>query len=136
MSAESAWTLRARTLSALTLLVAAQAAIRVVSFACWRARLGLAGSATPGQQDAARRLAVHVTRAAARLPWGAKCLPQAVALSWLLRRRAVPHTLVIAARPPGQREPGGDTLHAWVECGGPIVIGELPGPWHVLARLP
>jgi len=120
----------------MALLLAAQAAIRAVPFARWRARLGLAGAASPGQQSEARRLAVHVARAAGRLPRGAKCLPQAIALSWQLSHRAVPHTLVIAARAPNQREAGGDTLHAWVECGDRIVLGELPGAWHVVARMP
>ncbi len=27
-------------------------------------------------------------------------------------------------------------LHAWVEVGGDIVLGELPGPWIPVLRLP
>lgn len=49
-------------------------------------------------------------------------------LSWQLRRRAIAHRVVLAVRPPAMRG-NDDTLHAWVECGDTIVLGELPGPW-------
>jgi hypothetical protein len=58
-----------------------------------------------------------------------------MALSWMLRRRAIPHRLAMAARPAGQRG-GADDLHAWVEASGIIVLGELPGPWIVVESLP
>ena len=133
--ADSPWRLRARTLTAMALLVSAQALIRIVPLGRWRGRLGLAGECLPQQQIAARRLAVHVERAASRLPWGALCLPQAMALSVMLKRRHIPHQLVIAIRPPGRRDDA-DALHAWVACGPTIVIGALDGPWHEVARMP
>ena len=96
---------------------------------------GLAGAAAPHRQSEARRLAIHVERAAARLPWGALCLPRAIALSALLKNRNIPHQVVIAIRPAGQRGEA-DALHAWIDCGGIVVLGALEGPWHELARLP
>lgn len=83
----------------------------------------------------AARLAAHVRRGAGRLPFESKCLPQALALSRMARRRAVPHSLVIAARPLGARS-GMDDLHAWIEVGGRIVLGEIPGPWIRVLALP
>lgn len=132
---EPPWRLRARTLTAMALLVGAQALIRIVPLGRWRGRLGLAGECSPLQQIAARRLAVHVERAAGRLPWGALCLPRAMTLSVMLKSRGIPHQLVIAIRPPGLRGEA-DVLHAWVDCSGTIVIGALDGPWHEVARMP
>lgn len=53
----------------------------------------------------------------------------------MLKNKNISHQMIIAIRPAGQRE-GADALHAWVECGGNIVLGALDGPWHELARLP
>ena len=83
---------------------------------------------------AARRLAGHVERAAQRLPFETKCLPRAMALSWLLRRRRLGHCVVIAVRPPELRD-GDHGLHAWVEVDGETVIGDLPGPWLETLRI-
>lgn len=106
-----------------------------VPFKWWRARLGpRPGSGLPPDSRAIGRLAAHVERGAARLPFAVKCLPRAMALSWQLRRRRWDHTVVIAVRPPALRSAGGDTLHAWVEHGGAVVLGALPGPWIELYR--
>ena len=95
----------------------------------WRKWLGGRVDA-PNRVDAAaaRRLAAQIERAAWRLPLTIKCLPQSMALSWLLRRAGLAHSVVIAVRPPGHRD-GRDDLHAWVEVGPQIVLGDLPGPW-------
>jgi hypothetical protein len=68
------------------------------------------------------------------LPVQTKCLPRAVALSWILRRRQIQHTLVFAVRPAGLRG-SKDDLHAWVEVQGAKLIGDLPGPWLETLRL-
>jgi hypothetical protein len=81
-----------------------------------------------------QRLARQVERAAARLPFSTKCLPRAMALSWILRRKRIGHVLVFAVRPAGLRD-GPDALHAWVEIEGVTVIGDLPGPWLETLRL-
>ena len=123
----------------MALLCMAQAAVRLVPFRYWRGTLGRPGSesAPPGRggPEVARRFAVHVERGAARLPFATKCLPRAMALCWLLRRARIDYVLKIAARPAAMRQPGDDTLHAWVESGGTTVIGPLPGPWLVVLTL-
>jgi hypothetical protein len=106
--------------------------VALVPLRWWRSILGSAPSgANRADPATARRLAAHIERAAWRLPVPVKCLPQAIALSWQLRRRAIAHSVVFAVRPPGMRD-SDDTLHAWVECDGRIVLGELPGPWMQL----
>lgn len=123
------WRLRARTLEAMALLCGARLLIGFVPFRRWRGALGWAGAeaANAGALLPAM-LARHVERAASRLPFETKCLPRAMALSWMLRRRGIGHAIVLAARPASRRD-AGDDLHSWVEKGGFTLIGELPGPW-------
>ncbi len=133
---------RALTLRAMGWLCLARLLVSVVAFGRWRATLGYGGNMKPdavGNADTtqtlklARLQAVHVERAAWRLPFEFKCLPRSMALSWMLKRLAVPHSVVIAARPMADRA-SDDALHAWVEVCGEIVIGDLPGPWHEIYR--
>ena len=116
-------------------LVWSRLLVRRVKFARWRGALGLAGEADPAQQQDALLLGRHVERAAARLPGTAKCLPQALALSWMLRRRGIAHRVVLMVRPRQQRG-GIDDLHAMVHCGARVALGELPGPWIETLVLP
>lgn len=129
------WRLRARTLEAIAALIAARGVVALVPLKRWRGRFGMAGATAPEALAEARRLAAHVRRGAGRLPVQAKCLPQALALSWMLRRRRIAHSLVIAVRPDTART-GQDDLHAWIELGSAIVLGDLPGPWLPLFTLP
>ena len=120
----------------MALLCLARALIALVPFRVWRKRLGGPGHNHQGADPAeARRLAGHVMRAAWRLPFMAKCLPQAMALSWQLRRRRLAHTIVFAVRPPAARN-GNDALHAWVESEAKVILGDLPGPWIEIYRQP
>lgn len=135
MSGTSPWRLRARTIEAMAGLIAARAVIAFVPLAHWHGHFGQAGSISSEGLAEARRLAAHVRRGAARLPIETKCLPQALALSRMLRRRKIAHRLTIAARPTAVRG-AGDDLHAWIELDGVIVLGELPGPWLKLFILP
>jgi hypothetical protein len=134
----SSWRERIATLRAVTALCGARLLIVFLPFRVWRSSLGHASSHIPerhGQLVAeGERLASHVEWAAHRLPFAAECLPQAMALSWLLRRRAIRHVLVFAVRPAGLRS-APDTLHAWIEIDGVTVLGELPGPWVQTLRL-
>lgn len=116
------------------LLGLARLMVAAMPFGWWRHLLGSrAPDPVPASPAAARCLASHIERAALRLPFATKCLPRAMALSWMLRRRHIGHTVVLAVRPPEHRA-AGDSLHAWVELGGKIVLGELAGPWmRVLA---
>lgn len=129
------WRLRGRTLEAMGWLCLARLIVACAPFGSWRDRLGLSGVTIQDNTIEAQRLAQHIERAAARLPFVLLCLPRAMALSWLLRRRSIPHQLVMAARPAAQRG-GTDDLHAWIEVGGDIVLGALPGPWVETARYP
>ena len=136
------WRLRARTAEAALEIVRARLLVARVPFARWRDQLGatadgpFAAEAPLSADDLAeaRRLARHVDRAATRLPGESKCLARAMALGRMLRRRAIGHTLVIAAR-PGIARGGDDDLHAWIETSGLILLGNLPGPWARLLVL-
>ncbi len=119
----------------MVVLAAARVVVLGVRFERWRDSLGLGGDETRDVQARARRLAIHVERAAARLPGSSKCLPQAVALSWMLRSRALAHRLVVAVRPQDSRGEA-DDLHAMIACGNRIVLGNLPGPWVWVLVLP
>ena len=117
-------------------LSVAQFLVAVVPLKWWRGTLGLAmHSAEPARLADAERLAAHIDWAARRLGGGAKCLPRAMALSWLLRRSGLPHAVVFAVRPPDLRGRD-DDLHAWVEVAGRTLIGNLPGPWVETLHLP
>jgi len=130
------WGRRAETALAASALCAAHIVVACIPFAKWKGSLGLHSQTGPGEDPIdPQRIARQVERAAARLPFRTKCLPRAVAVSWLLRRRAIPHAVVIAVRPVEVRKQE-DALHAWVEVGGGIkVIGDLPGAWIETLRL-
>ncbi len=143
MNAREAWRLRRLTLEAMLRLSAAWLLVRFVPLGYWRGRLGRAAPANAPDACApddlaaiaqARRLAVHVERAAARLPLATKCLPRAVALARMLQARGQPYSLRIATRPPHERS-GANDLHAWIEVGQVKVIGDLPGNWVILLNL-
>ena len=124
-----------RTAAALAALCWARLVVAALPFGRWRDTLGgsssgHASSATPD----ARRIAAHVEWAARLLPFSTKCLPRAMALSWLLRSRRIAHCVVFAVRPPELRG-AADELHAWVAIAGETIIGELPGPWVETLRI-
>ena len=117
------------------MLVKARLAIAALPFERWRTSLG--GPTLPNPNTAlaeAMIIASHVEWAARRLPFETKCLPRAMALSWLLRREGIGHALVLAARPADMRG-SADDLHAWVEVAEKILIGDIPGPWVETLRL-
>lgn len=126
---------RVYTLRAMALLILARLLIALVPFRIWRHRLGGTDRSRPDQDPrTARHLAAQVERAAYRLPLATKCLPRAMALSWLLRKRGAAHVLVLAVRGASARR-GTSDLHAWVEVSGEILIGDLPGPWLRILEL-
>lgn len=111
--------------------------IETIPFNRWRTLLGsTAGGAIsdPAKSEKAKRLAADVEWAAKRLQFATKCLPRAMALSWMLRRRGLAHAIVIAVRPADRRQ-SLDALHAWVEMDGERIIGNLPGPWIELLQI-
>jgi hypothetical protein len=64
---------------------------------------------------------------------GGTCLPRALAMNWMLRRRGLSAEVCIGARLVGRPLPA----HAWVELDGAVVIG---GPvdrnYGLICRLP
>ena len=124
------WQPKLRTLAAMTRLAWAQFLVMSVPFGRWRGTLGFHAQPVerPLDLEQARRLAADVEWAAKRLPGEVRCLPRAMALSWMMRRRRIGHALVIAVRPSDHRS-SPDALHAWVESGGEKILGNLPGPW-------
>lgn len=129
------WRQRCLTASVLLRLMWSRTLIQTVPFENWRRRLGLPGQATDSTQITAIRLGRLVQRMAERTPITFKCLPQAITLSALLRKRRIPHRVVIAARPASSRHDN-DKLHAWVEVNDCVVLGDLPGPWMTVLRIP
>lgn len=129
------WGPKRRTAAAIARLCWALLLVSWVPFDRWRNALGATdGEATAGALDQARRMAADVEWAARRSPFPIKCLPRAMALSWMLRRRNIQHAVVIAVR-PSQLRRSPDALHAWVEAKGDTILGELPGPWVEILRL-
>lgn len=131
------WRSRLRTAEAMVALSAARLLIETVPFNRWRDLLGsTAGEADqlPAMKERAQRLAAHVEWAATKLPFATKCLPRAMALSWMLRRQRLAHAMVLAVRPADRRQ-SPDALHAWVELDGQKIMGDLPGPWIEFLRI-
>ncbi len=121
---------RLLTIEAMALLPVARFLVDHIKLKHWRGSLGtiigkpdLGPHSTLPSDGAARaaKLARQVERAAQRLPLHTKCLPRAMALQWMLRRRGLPACLVIAMRKGGRS--GADDYHAWVECNDTILIG-------------
>ena len=84
------------------------------------------------QQRLPRRVARIVRRVARHVPFPAVCLPQAMALQWMLRRRGVASRLFFGARRKAQDS--GLDFHAWLTVGGECVIGG--GEVETYAALP
>lgn len=124
------------TAEAMAALGAARLLVATIPFTRWRDTLG--GTTVQSTFDVgladARRFARHVEWAAKLLPFSTKCLPRAMALSWILRSARIGHVIVFAVRPAAQRSQE-DQLHAWVEIAGETIIGDLPGPWVETLRL-
>ena len=79
-----------------------------------------------------RRAARIVRKVARHVPFPAVCLPQAMALQWMLRRRGIASRLIFGAR--RKAEGTGLDFHAWLTVGGKCVIGA--GEIETYAALP
>ncbi|MGV3513210.1 MAG: lasso peptide biosynthesis B2 protein [Novosphingobium sp.] len=121
-----------KVLRAMTYVVVARFLVRFVAFSRWRASVGqmvdpamaLAANATSMNataRSAAFALARQIDRACSRLPGTSRCLPRAVALRWLLHGQPLTVLTVIAFSKVDRA--GEDAYHAWVECGGELLIG-------------
>jgi Transglutaminase-like superfamily len=116
-----------RVAEAAALLTCSKVLILLIPLKYWRQSLGRLGASAsePHTEPAAWPVAAAVTSAAQLLPFNIVCLPRAMATQWMLRRRRIPSALVFGVLP---QLGSGDlhALHAWVESGGRIVIGDDP----------
>jgi hypothetical protein len=130
------WRGRIAVAVALVVLILAHFVVNWIPFVRWKGSIGWHSETKPSAAAVrdALRIGARIERAALRLLLPTKCLPRAVAASWILRSKRIPHVLVFAARPKELRDRP-DALHAWVEVGGITIIGELPGPWIETLRL-
>jgi len=135
-SLPSGWKARFLTVEAMSWLLVAWLLIHGSRFGRWRQHLGRVQTQAGNDDEPDRRhhyLANVVSRGAMRMGMPQKCLPRAMALHWMLRRRRVRATLVIGML--GRHERGTlDDLHAWVEMSGETIIGDVGQPYSVIAR--
>jgi hypothetical protein len=138
MTGTGPWRGRGATLEAIVWLVCARLLIAWVPFGRWRPWLGKPVAPGPGDpllrldgNLSRRRLARAVARAARRLPGESRCLPRAMALQWMLRRRRLGGELHIGVLPGNDRGSLGD-LHAWVTRLGEVLIGADEKPHRAL----
>ena len=129
MAGDGRWGARGATLEAMVLLGVARLLIARVAFGRWRAWLGVPVAPKPGNPAlwlddnlARRRLARAVGRGAARLPGESRCLAQARAWQWMLRRRGLGGVIHLGVL-PGDKRGGLDDLHAWVTHADEVLVG-------------
>jgi len=75
----------------------------------------------PHRETLVLRIGWAVRLVAPHTPWQSTCLAQAIAASWLLRRRGIPSTLYL-----GLAKDAADQwqAHAWLRCGPHILTGD------------
>lgn len=130
------WRHRLRVAEAIALLLTARLLVALVPFRYWRPSLGrivAAPQAMAGTEASLPVLRAH-RQAVKRLPITVKCLPQAMALQWMLRRRALASVLTIATLPRAGRSTL-DDLHAWVSSAGGVLVGESALPYVPVLHL-
>ena len=113
-----------RALEAAVALIAAAVIVRFVPIGIWRR---LSGSKAPTVAGTVPDVRIALVRAAVdhaerRLGRSFKCLPRAMAMTAMLRRRGIASSLIIGV---SERAEGADPrrLHAWVETNGEVAIG-------------
>lgn len=111
----------------MALLLLARVLILLVPLRRWRGSLGRVAPAPSGTSVniVHRRVVRAVLRATSWLPGDYVCLPRAMAVQWMLRRRGQSSALVFGVLP---EHASGDmhALHAWVEVGGEVIVGADP----------
>ena len=130
------WRHRLRVAEAIVLLIVARLLVAVVPFRYWRPSLGrIVGHPRASGDDVPMLPAVRAHRQGVkRLPIEVKCLPQAMALQWMLRRRGFVSVLTIATLPKAGRSTL-DDLHAWVAASGHVLVGESALPYVAVLHL-
>jgi quercetin dioxygenase-like cupin family protein len=122
LSSARRWTLLAEAGAS---LVAARLSVWWVPFKSLASRLGDEMAESPAEDSHEQRATVaRIGRAVGslggRLPGMSQCLVQAVAATWMLRRRRIPSTLYIGL---AKEDSGEVAVHAWVRSGTQIVTG-------------
>jgi hypothetical protein len=119
--------MRDRTLlvEALGALLGARLALLFFPFRRVAGWLGTQGVEQHGELDAAaraetRRIGWAVAAAAKRVPWDSRCLVQAMAAAWMVRRRGIGGTLYFGLR---REQDKPFSAHAWLRCGDRVVTG-------------
>lgn len=114
-------------------LALARLLIIFVPFRSWRKLIGvnfdqtspMRGQlrATPADIERARGIGRRVKNCAARLPFRAVCLPQAMAVRWMLALRGIQAQLFIGAR-RSRNDEAQFAFHAWLMLEGACVSGK------------
>lgn len=136
------WRHRFRVAEAMAFILVARFLVARIRFGSWRSLLGEVSGLdeamfpAPSKLEAAsaRRCAHAVRRGAARLP-GTLCLPQAMALLWMLLLRRMRATLLMGVADRGARYGRLADLHAWVEFDGSALLDDGGGHYRVLLCL-
>lgn len=74
----------------------------------------------PEEADRVRQIGWALRTAARHLPWNCRCLAQALAGRWMLKRRGIPSTLYLGVD-RGRRE--WLDAHAWLRSGEVVLTG-------------
>lgn len=115
-------------LEAFLTVTALRAALWLMPFGWWRGRLTRMLKRPPGPAGgelAQATLAANAVERAARFVPHASCLVQALALRRMLERRGAACDLRLGV---ARSRRGDFEAHAWIECGGKILIGAGPAP--------
>lgn len=112
------------TIEAVMLMAMIQVAFRTLSYATMRRALDNVKGIRSGSGHAQSRIGWAVQAAGRRMP-GRTCLAEALAADVMLCRRGYSPSVRLGIRKT-RSDIGAPETHAWVECGGTIVTGELP----------
>ena len=112
---------------ALIALLIARGAMAFLPFrriAAWLGTPGAESPATAADEEirTAKEVGWAVGALAERVPWDGRCLAQALAATWMLRRRGLEGTVSFGA---SQSESAVFDAHAWLRLGSCIVTGGL-----------
>lgn len=110
-------------IEAVTLMVIIQVGFRMLSYARLRRGLDNVKALRAGSHPSPSRIGWAVRAAGRRLP-GRTCLSEALAADVMLCRHGYSPMVRLGIRKTGGRRAKPEA-HAWVECGGTIVTGEL-----------
>lgn len=124
-------------------LVLSRAALALLSFGAlvrWSGRIQDSAASDPrvtnpasGPCSRSLNVARVIERVARHLPFETTCLVRALACTAMLRRRAIPSSLVLGLR-HGQEELGLEA-HAWIDVGGRTILGaEADLPYSPVCR--